>query len=634
MYKISVPIRNVTVTKENRGEYLKILKDAQIDRLFLTRSDYCSNEEEELEMIENFRDNLNFFRDGGLEVGVWLGNTTGHGVVLVGMNEQEALKGLTRIRNIKGEDLPETQCPLDPNMRRVVSHFIASIAKTGTKTILLDDDFRMSHGAEHCCACDFHMKRMEELCGEKLELAELERLVFQSPANKYRKAWLEAQREGLIMLAKEIRAAVDEVDPTVRIALCSSLGLWDWDNCNPLDLAKELSGGQKPLVRLLTAPYSAMNGNKKIPAMLERARMFSAMAADQGVELMSEGDVYPRPRHLVPASYLEIFDGVLRADGIFDGMLKYMADYNATPSYEMGYFDRHTENLPLMREISAMFAGKEACGVRTVEFPHLLGEVDLSLSLDSQYYPYPLAAMSLAFCSIPTTHEKGGICNAIFGDTARRVTDKDLEKGALLDALSAILLSQRGVDVGLEKAGDFQQGMVDFLSPADRSEQTNIAAGRVRYLKPTLKAGAEVVLLGKMGMDYVPISYRYENADGQRFYVLLYDTLGCSGDSGLARGHLAQKIMMEQVEWVARETIPVKCTGHPDLYVICKEKDGKMAVGLFNCYADSILHPVIKLSKSYKNVRFLNTNGTLNGDTVTLDRPIPAFEFVAFEVEI
>ena len=130
----------------------------------------------------------------------------------------------------------------------------------------------------------------------------------------------------------------------------------------------------------------------------------------------------------------------------------------------------------------------------------------------------------------------------------------------------------------------------------------------------------------------IPIAYRYENSDGQRFFVYLYDTLALPTDSGLQRGYLQQSILTEQVEWIARQKLPVTCLGNPDLFVMCKEKDGKMAVALFNCYADSILHPTVKLGEQYQSIRFLNTDGSLCGDTVTLNRPIPAFEFVAFEV--
>ena len=55
------------------------------------------------------------------------------------------------------------------------------------------------------------------------------------------------------------------------------------------------------------------------------------------IELVTEGDTYPRPRLWVSSSILEGYDMILRADGYTHTILKYMLDYNSSPSYETGY---------------------------------------------------------------------------------------------------------------------------------------------------------------------------------------------------------------------------------------------------------------------------------------------------------
>jgi hypothetical protein len=50
---------------------------------------------------------------------------------------------------------------------------------------------------------------------------------------------------------------------------------------------------------------------------------------DKNIEVLSEGDVYPRPRHKIPANYLEIFDTALRAADCTNGIHKYMLDYTS-----------------------------------------------------------------------------------------------------------------------------------------------------------------------------------------------------------------------------------------------------------------------------------------------------------------
>ena len=89
MYKISVPIRNHTVTPENRATYLDLLKRSGAERVFLTRSRLCESEEEEQRMIDSLRANVSYFAENGLEVGIWVGSTIGHGVPLVGVDPQE-----------------------------------------------------------------------------------------------------------------------------------------------------------------------------------------------------------------------------------------------------------------------------------------------------------------------------------------------------------------------------------------------------------------------------------------------------------------------------------------------------------------------------------------------------------------
>ena len=46
MYKISVPIRNATVTRENRHQYLELLRRSKAERIFLIRSTFCRTPQE------------------------------------------------------------------------------------------------------------------------------------------------------------------------------------------------------------------------------------------------------------------------------------------------------------------------------------------------------------------------------------------------------------------------------------------------------------------------------------------------------------------------------------------------------------------------------------------------------------
>ena len=90
--------------------------------------------------------------------------------------------------------------------------------------------------------------------------------------------------------------------------------------------------------------------------------------------------------------------------------------------------------------------------------------------------------------------------------------------------------------------------------------------------------------------------------------------------------------MLDSIAWISKEKLPAVCKEAPDLYMICKKNKSSMSVGMFNCFADCIIEPVIKLDRKYENVKFVNCNGRLDGDTLYIDGEIGAFNFVAFEV--
>ncbi|MBE6553528.1 MAG: hypothetical protein E7666_04205 [Ruminococcaceae bacterium] len=630
-YKISVPIMNHSVNESTRGIYLEQLKAAKADRVFLCVVKFCQTDAEKDEFVSVLRENIQYFEQNGLEAGVWIGTTIGHGVPLAGAGNKDFFSPAVRIVNLKGEALSDTRCPLYPEVREALAAHVALVARSGAKTILLDDDFRMSHGSVRCCACEMHMKRISELCdGEKLTREELDRLVFHSPVNKYRHAWVKAQGEGLRDLARAMRDAVDAVDPTVRIGLCSTYAIWDADGCDALELGRILAGeGNEPLVRLCSAPYTVQYSVRRLSTVFEAARMMASLAKGFKGELMSEDDSYPRPRYNVPASYLELFDAVMRADGGHNGILKYMADYTSSPTYETGYFEHHVANLPLMEDLGAMFEGKTACGVQCATKVKMMECADYSLS--EYTAPFPAAAHLMGLHSIPTTFDGEGICNAVFGETARELVLDTLPSGVILDAISAIILQKRGVDVGLETVGAPELVEVANLLTPDRSECAYVKDSKARIFDCTLRSGARVTMLAEIGERTVPFAYCYENADHKRFFVCLYDVTAARY-SEISLGYLHQRVLIEGVEWAAGKRLPAICKKHPELYLLAKQGEGRMAVGLFNCYADKIMHPEIKLDRAYRNVRFLNATGEICGDTVRLTSVLHAYEFAAFEV--
>jgi hypothetical protein len=125
------------------------------------------------------------------------------------------------------------------------------------------------------------------------------------------------------------------------------------------------------------------------------------------------------------------------------------------------------------------------------------------------------------------------------------------------------------------------------------------------------------------------MSYRYENADGNRFLVLNVNTRS-SADAAMKQ-YARSKQYAEEIEWLSGKKLPAYTYGHPAMYIQCKKSDGAMAVGLWNFFADVAINPIVELDEEYSEIEFINGGGHIDGSRVVLD-DVAAFGFVGFEV--
>lgn len=630
MYKISVPIGNFKITGQTRERYLRRWKEAGVHRVFLT-TDRIFDQTRYPKLQQEFRENAAWLRENGIEPAIWLGCTVGHGGPLVGQQECDAVSDFTLMMTREGQALEGTFCPADEKFIEAVCAYVRALADCDVDTILLDDDIRLSQHGGFCCACDIHMKRMSELCGEEVRREDLLEKVFTGKPNRYRDAWLKVQGDSMRNYAKRLRQAADEVNPKVRLALCSAHCVWDVDGTNPVELTNIFAGENPPLLRLHGAPYWAATSSKPLGAVFEIARMFAAFCDGENFELMAEGDVYPRPRYNVPASYLELFDGVIRADGKHGGILKYMENYVSSADYDSGYYQFHIRNKSNMEKLGQMFEGGANYGVRVWEKPNMMGTTDFGLSSCRDTSPYPNGGIMLARCGIPTVYSGAGICNAVFGENAR---DYDLggEQGLLLDATAAAILTQRGADVGLESFGSYVNCSVAMEQFETQQETAAHWSAECRLAKVGLRPGVSVESTTQVGEEILPVTYRYENAQGQRFFVCLVDSSCLSENSGLLHGFARQKQLHDAVQWLSGHRLEVSCMGNPELYVICRKDETGLAVGLFNCFADEIVGAEAAVAGGYTKARWGIRQGTLADGKLTLPS-IPAFGFDFFRLE-
>lgn len=624
MYKISLPIRSSALNSENKPIFVDLCKKSEVSRVFLTASLF--------ENTDSLTENIKYFKENGFETGIWIGNTIGHGATLLESYDNGEKPKYQRLVNLEGADLYSTNCPYDKSFQQHVAKSIARLAACGSDRIMLDDDYRISqHSAAPCCFCELHMAKIREYCGEDVTREDMKKLAFTGKKNKYRDAYLRAQGESLEKLARAIRAEVDKVAPEVSVSACSAYCSWDLDGTDPIRLTKIMASKNKAFLRLHGAPYWAPHNNKPVEAIPEIERMFASFCRGEDIEIFSEGDVYPRPRFNTPASYLEIMDGALRADKCQDGILKYMLEYTSEPLYDTGYIKRHVKDLGKLKDIEAYFEKGANAGVRVLIRPHLMDDADLDLSPVRQQSPYPVAGILLAMNAIPTVYDGEGCCAALFGENARHFDLSDIKNGAMLDGVSAIILQQRGIDVGIDEIGNFAEE--HFGSICDEVTGVNKIAisAHLGVLGCKLKDGAKVVLSIVSNGVRKPLAYQYENADGYKFLVFTFHGDGLISNPKYLYAYTVQETLQRGIEWLSGKPLPVKSCKYPELYTLCEKGDSYSSVALFNCYPDGAVDLEIELDREYSHLECSGCSAHIEGNKVIFDSEIPAFDFSSFK---
>ena len=621
MYKISVPVVSGTFRKYPERSYEELMRFAP-DRIFTTA--VCAlraDRENAKKDIDDMKWCVDFIRSKGYkgEIGAWTLTFSDH-------------RTEKSMRTLNGKTF-SFGCPSDPEYVEICKQGIREMAEAGIDLIMLDDDLRYGFlGSECACLCENHVKFICDEIGETLSAEELAPLVKNGEKNKYRDAFLHANGYYLENYARELRSALDEVNPKIRLGACTCMTSWDFDGTDGKKLAKIFAGNTKPYARGIGAPYWSRDklwGNE-LQDTIELERMESVWTRDEETEFFAEGDAYPRPRLNCAAAVLEIYDTALRASGAMDGILKYGVDYVSNPDYERGYARYHERNSKLYAEIDKHFNGKTACGVRVYESMNKISEIknpnELGERTDLQSSFFSHAARTLADCTISTVYEGKGITGIMFGENARHFGEEAFENGLIIDMLAAKILTDRGFDVGLRSVGkENRPGEEHFLSD-DNSISTVSLAVYDCELDEKAEILSDTVVWGR----YLPVTYRYENTKGQRFLVLNMNPR--ISHRNVFYHYARSRQYAEQVKWLSRgKALPAYCYGNPKMYTIVKEGENALAVGLWNIFPDIAFEPVVELAEEYSEISFINCSGRLEGNKVYLS-DIAAYEFAGFEV--
>ena len=624
--KLYIPLYCGNFTEENLQVYARLLKKCEADCVFLAldRESFFTGEKKFFDNVTRF---VEYFESQGFECGVWM-QAFGFGAT-----EKNHLipKGrYTKIRSVLGDELIDAFCPECENYMADYLAWIERVAKTGTKMIMIDDDLCLSVRPGLGCFCKNHMALYEKELGESLDGKNLTKLFFSGKPNKYRKVWLDVQKNVLLDFAKKVRGKIDEVNPSIRAGFCAGYTSWDIEGADSIEVTTALAGNTKPFLRFTGAPYWVTKNINRFPGqhlslVNELARVQETWCRNTDIEIFAEADSYPRPRYNVASSYVECFDAAMVASGGM-GDLKYLFEYYAHPDNETGYIKRHMKNKPLRDFLHTHFDGKKEDGVFVCErmkkvcdmtFPEeFLGEQKF---MDSAHM---YASAMLSPLGIPTVFENVGDIAIAFNNNVDML--KTLPKKLIIDIKAAEILKERGVDVGLEALSETSVPIFEHFGET----RTPLFANAVsKYYDCKLNCNAKPLSFFENDSGFIPSAYRYDNGECE-FLVFTFDAYATPLNSSLFVSYNRQS---QLVDFIGNKFCYIK--NEPGIYQICKRGDNETLLFFENLWEDSIFDFDISLDGKYLSALFFGVDGILEGDRIHVTNEVAPYGMFAVVLE-
>lgn len=172
MYKISVPISLESISdkffERDLNKYLDYFERGNVERVFIAvlQPVYTAKIDAVI-ASEKMKKTIDFFKEHGLEVGVWIGGF-GHGSVLSHDAENPPRRNYVKQAGVLGESYEHGYCPLDENFAADYLQVVSAIAKLNPDIIMLDDDYRLNGRPYHMgCFCEKHLEEFYKLIEKK-----------------------------------------------------------------------------------------------------------------------------------------------------------------------------------------------------------------------------------------------------------------------------------------------------------------------------------------------------------------------------------------------------------------------------------------------------------------------------------
>jgi len=544
----------------------------------------------------------------GLEIGVLVQSTLGHGW---SGRRQLTDEPWQRIVMQDGA-VSSRMCPSDERFRRYILDIIGELAATTPSFLLIDDDFGLRTGE---CFCPAHLAELNDAAGAR----------FASPAEAH--AALAACGKGDPLLwtyeslridlsrlfAREIRQAIDRVDPSIRCGYCTPyMGFMFAE-----EIAMLLAGGTEPFVRIANAYYlsTSTQALPELAGVTAKARSAVSRIRD----VIDESDTFPHTRFSESATALHAHLASAILDGL-SGSKLWISDFTRPNPAGCREYERIVaEN---RRFYDALYTAVD--GIVWEGFvqpiPRVAGNYN-PLNAIALFRQPEFATSLLCRFGVPCVHERSErkAVRLLSGGNVDAFADDELlgffKGGMLLDAAAAEKLQARGFAplmgcmIECDEAGFYSR---EVLAESGEAYRTMMLAPEVRRIVP---ASERTRILTRLHEEEspsdagpgVPGATCFVNEFGGRVAVCAMSPLM---PSYVLLAHGRREVLVAILDALCGGRVPLLVDEEQDVCArLGRMRDGAVLLAVFNANLDPLEGVRLRSTAPVAAVQRLGSDG-------------------------
>lgn len=529
------------------------------------------------------------------------------------------------IIGINGE-ISDVSCPMDARCRRNLGDRLAAAAGIANPFLILleEDAVAVSHAVSSrlACFCPLHLKEFARRAGKRYEIEELAEIFAKGDEEcvSLRKILAELNRDVLVRLATDVRAAVDQVAPKVRIGICQ-VGTTQIDGDCIESVAQAYAGRTQPLVRLCGAAGYTEDYARHLAGGTFNA-MYYCQHLPKDFELIHETDPCPHTRFYASAAKVESLMGLIISYG-FDQSLFWCLRYiPGDVQQEHAYYDMFTREHRRFNALKAAVRDCEldGCEILGTQLKQVFSTYDRSRNVQSSeifnawYEP-------LTRFSIPCTTKNGKV-KAVSGDYIKTLNDEQavdlLKSRVLMDGKAAFLLAQRGFAKYIGAEVKVLHGYPDVAYEVITAEEIlarvtgRLIASRLAHdgkgilyeLEPAQTARMLLRCQGHDGSMNLPLVQCYENSIGGRIAIMATDM--DKNMRGLRVINLIcprrKEVFRYALEWLGESPLPCVVRDIPNVLCVFNRSvtSRRAVITLINTLADDFYSFTLDLALEWQ----------------------------------